>query len=303
MTSGHDEHPLSRRGRELLRIVRDNYPDLDADSVVATSGQFNDVLILNGEIVVRFPRTSAASEALAVELAVLAGLQGRLPIPVPAPTLTAFAKEPQRPIFMGYRMLPGVPLDRDTLDMLWLSDQPAFEQMGRQAGEFLRALHSVPVGDVSIELPRADDRQFWSRMLDAFRDELFGYMRVDAREKVERRFVDFWRDQRDVAWQAVLRHGDFGGTNLLFEEESHRLTGVIDFGSVALGDPAVDLASISAFHPRLAQAMRPAYPELFSAKSHRRAAYYRSTFALQQALWALRAGDDDEFRDGIAAYV
>jgi len=42
----------------------------------------------------------------------------------------------------------------------------------------------------------------------------------------------------------VLRHGDFGPSNILFDQATCAISGVIDFGSAARGDPAVDVASM-----------------------------------------------------------
>ncbi len=78
---------------------------------------------------------------------------------------------------------------------------------------------------------------------------------------------------------------------------------MIDFGFAALGDPAVDLASLPALGDRFLDRFYLRYPDLAAASVRERAQFYRSTYALQQALWALRVGDEEDFRDGIAAYV
>jgi aminoglycoside 2''-phosphotransferase len=176
-----------------------------------------------------------------------------------------------------------------------------FERLSVQVGEFLRALHGLDGAEFEENVSLADDHQHWSRMLDAFRDELFVDMRADAQRAVELALHSHLCGGFD--WQPALRHGDFGGSNLLWDDNARRLSSVIDFGSVALGDPAVDLAAITAFDALLAPAVQPAYPELFVPDRQRRVSFYRSTFALQQALWARRVGDVDQFNEGIAAYV
>ncbi|HEX5167091.1 MAG TPA: phosphotransferase [Thermomicrobiales bacterium] len=278
-------------------------PGLELKSVGYRSGQFNDVLILNEDLVARFPMTADAERSLAIEVAVLRRVHRVLPLPIPRPIVTEAEQTLQPTACMIYRMLPGTPLHQSTLNALRRTDPDAFEYLGRQAGAFLRALHNIPLDDLDGIVPVADDAPYWQRMLAAFQDELFGYMRPDARQAVATTFESYLREPDALRWPPVLRHGDFGGANLLFDSSRRQLSGVIDFGSVAIGDPATDLAAISAFDERLALAMRPVYRELFSPAAHRRAAFYRSTFALQQALWALRAGDADEFQDGIAAYI
>ena len=301
IASGGAAQPRARGQRDLLRIVLDHVPDLVVRSVASAGGQFNDVLIVNDEFVFRFPRTDDAAKDLAAELAVLPALQGWLPVAVPDPAFSAFDDE-RRPMFMGYRLLPGSPLDRPALEEIRNQDPTSFEQLGIQVGRFLKALHGMPAPSLASGIPASDHVAFWTDMLDAFSAELFEWMRPDARREVVQGFEAYVSDPANIRWIPVLRHGDLGGANLLYDRDERRLSGVIDFGSVALGDPAVDLAAISSFHPGLALAMRPAYPEIFAPDVQRRVAFYQSTFALQQALWARRSGDADEFNDGIAAY-
>src|SRR5687768_10243145 len=168
MTQGRpDGHALSGHQRDLLRTVHEHLPELVVESVSGISGQFNDVLILNDDVVVRFPRTDDAAKVLAVEIAVLRELQGHVPIPVPSPLTSALADDVRRPSFMGYRMLPGRPLDRKTLDTLWQFDRPVIERLGQQAGAFLRVLHTLPIDSFGTDVPLSDDEPFWWRMLDA----------------------------------------------------------------------------------------------------------------------------------------
>jgi aminoglycoside 2''-phosphotransferase len=100
----------------------------------------------------------------------------------------------------------------------------------------------------------------------------------------------------------VLRHGDFGTGNILYDPQTLHITGIIDFGFAGLGDRAVDIAGLAASYGE-AFVMRCAaiYPEI--AQMLPRARLYRGTFALQQALYALRDGNPADFEDGMAGYV
>jgi aminoglycoside phosphotransferase (APT) family kinase protein len=93
-------------------------------------------------------------------------------------------------------------------------------------------------------------------------------------------------DQRQVALQLAgflhALHGDFGGGNILYDPATRRVTGVIDFGGVALGDPAVDIAALSCYGEPFLALGAPAYPGIATLLP--RARRYRATFALQQAL-------------------
>nr|WP_240506555.1 choline kinase family protein [Thermoactinospora rubra] len=98
-------------------------------------------------------------------------------------------------------------------------------------------------------------------------------------------------------------HGDLGAENVLWEWEDGlpRLSGVIDWDEVAIGDPAEDLAAVEAgYGSRFAHRVRTlgGWPDSTTT----RIAAIRATFALQQALSAHRDGDAEQLADGLAGY-
>jgi aminoglycoside phosphotransferase (APT) family kinase protein len=79
-------------------------------------------------------------------------------------------------------------------------------------------------------------------------------------------------------------HGDLGGSNILIDAMTGAITGVLDWSSVALMDPALDLAAIcTTFDEQLRQRMLSADRNLRYA--YRRAQEYAQTFALQEAIY------------------
>ena len=127
-------------------------------------------------------------------------------------------------------------------------------------------------------------------------------MHPDARASVTASFTEFLDAAGDSGFTPALRHGDLGGENIRYDPATNRVTGIIDFGSAAMGDPAVDFAGLSWYGEAFVDALSERYPAFADPGLRARAAFYRSTFALQQALWAVRAGDVDEFEDGIEGY-
>lgn len=276
-----------------LARVRATYPELASSSarVVETESQFNDVLVVNEEIVLRFPRNKVAASALTREVAVLRGFQGRLPLPVPSPTLMGYDAATGAIEWMGYSLLPGEPLWGEELDALDKADQ---RQIALQLAGFLHALHTLPPTEVAPELHARDEGQFWAGLFAAFRDELYSYMRPEARGEVDALGDAILADLDGTTTTPVVIHGDFGGGNILYDPATRRLTGVIDFGGGALGDPAVDIAALSCYGDPFLTIGVPVYPGIATLLP--RARLYRTTFTLQQALWALRDGDVEAFR-------
>lgn len=267
-------------------------PDLIIHSVRRDNGQFNDVLIVNNAWVFRFPKSSATLLSMPNEVAILRALAGRLPLPTPAPCYVNFMAP--RPGF-GYALLPGAPLSRE-----WIATAPApvCDQIAQRLGEFLRALHTLPPEPLDGQ-PLQDSIEQWAELFDNIHDHLFPFMRSDARDEVAGRFEAFLAVAQS-SWTPVPRHGDFGSGNILYDAEAGAVSGVIDFGSAGLGDPAVDIAALSTLGQPIRDRALVAYPE--AAGYLDRAAFYRSTFALQQAWYGLRDGSQDDFEDGIARY-
>jgi aminoglycoside 2''-phosphotransferase len=287
-----DDAPAALDERALALIAALT-PDLEVLTVQRDNGQFNDVLIVNDAWVFRFPKSPAALASLPFEVAVLRALAGRLPLAIPEPRYVSL--ETPRP-GMGYPLLPGAPMSRE-----WLVAAPASvrDRIAQRLGEFLRAMHAQPPSLLAGQ-PIQDGGEEWAELYANIRDHLFPFMHPDARDEVAGRFEAFLASDQGGDWVPVPRHGDFGAGNILYDAEANDVTGVIDFGSAGLGDPAVDIAALSTLGPEVLARALVAYPE--ASVYLERAEFYRSTFALQQAWYGLRDGSQEDFEYGIARY-
>lgn len=282
-----------------IRRIRDVFPDIVIETHERHNGQFNDIVIVNNALVFRFPRSVAAAETLDREIVLLTALQGALPLPIPDPIYSYVDPATGRTAFMGYPLLPGVPLEPQHLTEI--DDETTLDDIATQLATFLRALHRVPLDIIGTAMPVAEDQADWSALYADFREQLFPLMRPDAREAVSQAFDTYLNESRHFAFTPAMRHGDFGIGNILFDPATRQVSGIIDFGSAGPGDPAQDLgALLASFGRTFVERMHPAYPELEGMLE--RATFFTSTYALQQALDALRDGDEEMFEDGIDSY-
>ncbi|MEM7033219.1 MAG: phosphotransferase, partial [Chloroflexota bacterium] len=147
-----------------------------------------------------------------------------------------------------------------------------------------------------------DQREGWVDMFTRFQDKLFVYMRPDARQQVTKLFETYFDNLDHYQFEPKLRHGDFGPGNLIYDPNTERITGVIDFGMTELGDPAIDFAGLYTFaDAAFCQRCCEIYPEIEACLD--RIEFYRGTFALQEALFGIENGDEEAFEDGISPYV
>ena len=217
-------------------------------------GWDNRVFLVNGTMLFRFPRRKISVPLLEREREVLPNLVPLLPLAIPKPI---YLGRPGRGFpwpFFGYEALPGKTACRARLD------DAARSAMAPVLGSFLAQLHrnshlgkSLGIGGDPFhrcDLPILTDK------IETRLKELHGQWspnRPKAIRSLLRKPLPF-QPRTDV-----LIHGDLYVRHLLVDER-HGLTGVIDWGDLHMGDPAVDLAIGWSLLPRSAHhAFRQAY--------------------------------------------
>jgi aminoglycoside 2''-phosphotransferase len=233
------------------------------------------------------------------EVNFLRGITSRTTLPVPNPIFTNLDTEQPGELFMGYRLLPGVPLWRP--DVLAQTDEAVLDRWASRLAGFLRELHAIPPALLPGEWPVCDGRQQWAVLYEEIRKYLFPLIRPDARREIREHFEAYLDDPALHDYAPTPRHGDFGSGNILFDPDSLDITGIIDFGFAAVGDPALDIAAVST----LGDALFGRFPAIYSAIETMlpRARFYRGTYALQEALHGYKSGDEEAFKAGMARYV
>src|SRR5262245_13210161 len=127
-----------------LQAIREAYPDLVIKKVQANyrEGQFNDILVINDEIIFRFPRYAEGIEALITEIEILKHIQGRVTLPVPKPVYTSVDTQTVGKVFMGYPLIPGGPLWQEVLETI--TEAETLQRIADQLAGFLKELHGIP---------------------------------------------------------------------------------------------------------------------------------------------------------------
>jgi len=286
---------------DLIKLIRQHLPDFAFKRAerLQSPGQFNIVLTVDDKWIFRFPKSAGAAADLARELEILPRLHGRLPLPIPHPRFHARDAASGCLLFMGYPRLLGEPLTPARFARLQ-DDAAVLAGIAKDLALFLRALHVIKPAEHGVAPASEDALAEWTRFGDEIRGKLFPRMRSDARETVARNFEAALNDAEIWHYDECLIHGDFGTGNLLFRDG--RVSGVIDFGFCAPGDPAQDLgALLASYGEAFVERVCRHYPALRAGLP--RARFFRDNYALIQALYALRDGDEAEFEDGMRDYV
>ncbi|MBB5935728.1 viomycin phosphotransferase [Streptomyces zagrosensis] len=271
-------------------------PDDDPGGLAVREGQFYRV-VLGTNRVVCLPRTEAAADRLPARAAVLRTLAGlSLGFRTPEPLAQGVHQNPDDPRYLVLSRIPGAPLEPGALHSSALADAVA-----KQYAVLLAGLADAGSDEaVRATLPHAP-RDQWQQFAADVRAKLFALMSDTGRLRAEREVAAL--DGLPHRVEAVV-HGDLGAENALWESADGlpRLSGVVDWDEVALGDPAEDLAAIGASYGDDLLARVLALGGRPNGDLARRITTIRGTFALQQALAAHRDGDEEELTDGLTGY-
>lgn len=285
-----------------LQSLVDTYPQLTLCSVrFNSSGQNNDVLIINETFIFRFPKHPHAIKQLEIETAILTEIQDKITLDIPNPTFKNLEFLTVGKTFIGYQLISGEPLWHERLYNI--HDNKIIDGLAAQLANFLKELHSVPITKaLARELPVYDLRDEWANLYARVQEKLFPHMRPNARDWVVSHFETFLSNPGNFKYSPVLKHGDFGTSNILFDPKTQTINGVIDFGGAGLGDPAYDAAGIlSGYGESFVRRFYKTYPEIESFWE--RIWFYKGTFALLEALFGIENNDSEAFSSGISAYV
>jgi len=290
------------RLKQYIQIIQARYPEIKVISArFNQDGQYNDVVILNENLVFRFAKVPDAIETLRYEIAVQKSLQGQLPLRIPDPIYTLLESKTPGKAFVGYSMIPGVPLWRENYKSI--QDRTVRKRLAVQLSEFLRELHQVNASEtIPIQLPRYETQVAWADLCDRIKRRLYPFMREAARREVSDHFEKYLDQPDRYPYQPCLRHGDFGTGNILYDPRYLSINGIVDFGDVGLGDPAVDFAGLYiSYGSDFYKDCCAVYPQMDAALG--RVHFYCGTFALQEALFGIENGDQAAFQAGMAAYL
>ena len=278
--------------------IRRHYPTFPVRSVRRLeAGQNNDLLVLNDAWVFRFPHHRLGAVNLQNEAGILRSLQGRLPLQIPQPEYVYVDSNTPSQSFMGYAQISGIPLTKAWVDALPFED---CRTLLGQLEDFLCSLHRQTVAsEFSAALPTLDCKDYWAGVFERIQRLLFDKMRPDARTWTAHHFEVFLQNTESI--ERVLIHGDFGGSNILIDGNTKRAVAIIDFDSIAFGDPAIDYAALSTIHPQAMKCIEQRHPQV--ADYTDRIAFYRGTFALQEALYGAEANDQRALWAGLQGFV
>lgn len=210
------------------------------------SGWDNKVYLVNNNIIFRFPHREVARQLIERENAVLSNIQNIFALTVPKIEYIGNSTSYYPYTFHGYRKIPGI-----SGCHAQLSEQQRKHSVASIA-HFLKRLHQIngsearSFGATESVFDRTD-RDHLLPALEERVDKLIAMKICSINKKAYLHEAAKIKHISLSANEAVLVHGDMYCRHILFQDGI--LTGVIDWGDVAINHPSVDLALLYSFYP------------------------------------------------------
>jgi len=281
-------------------LIGEQFRDLAGASILPFGlGWDNTAYLVGGQWVFRFPRRSVAVKLIDREVRLLPTIAPRLPVAIPFPTHLGQPTERYPWPFLGYRLIAGT-----TACHARLSDEERISWAPPLAA-FLRALHGLSADEATAlgapgdELSRLDVPVKMTRALTQL-GELHGHSLLNDSLVARLEHVLENTSTPPALRTGTVVHGDLYARHLL-ADDARALVGVIDWGDIHVGDPAVDVSVVHSFlPPRAYEAFRQAYGALDESSwclARFRAAYH----SLFVARYAHRISDKDLLVEALGA--
>jgi aminoglycoside 2''-phosphotransferase len=266
-----------------LQKIKTIFPNLEVSTIrVNTEGLINDVLIVNEDLVFRFPRNSDWGVKLFTnEIKVIELARKRVEIPLPQ-----FEYKSQD--LAVYRYIKGDALRREDIFKLTKREQ---DKIARGLAVFLKQFHEIPHSELERnQIAQSDvnrNRKTWLKLFESVEKELFPSMMPHVRESVREHFAPILADAQFMDYEPQLINGDIVPYHIIYDREQKQIRGIIDFGTAGIGDAAADFACMIYYYGETFLAkMAKSYPEIEKAVD--RARFWAGTLPLQWALGGLR---------------
>ena len=211
--------------------ISKNFPNLAISKIVKIGeGTGNVAYEVNDNLIFRFPKGPANQVQLGQEI-ILQPILGRFStLPYPK-----FIYLPADHSFVGYEKLQGNPL------ILGIAHFDSWEGFAEQIGTFLNKLHAIPSTELDTLNILVEDKSFadWQSYSHTFYEKTKYLIPKIYYSNIDNFFNSKPQTQN---LDKVLSHNDLGIEHILVADE--KVSGIIDWGGVAIADPACDFARI-----------------------------------------------------------
>ena len=226
-------------------LIQKDYPGFSISSIKKIGeGDNSKAFVVNKNYIFRFPKKGKVKHQIQREVCVLPKIKSAVGISIPDFEFISPALN-----FVGYQKINGHILSDKILRSLSKNQQV---EIHKTLGNFLTQIHSFPLSCLeNCGLETMDLKEEYSDNFKNAKKEIFPFISKKKREIISHFFNQYLSDDNNFKYTAALVHNDFSKDHILIDTGNKQISGIIDFGDIAIGDPSYDfLYSLDEFGKR-----------------------------------------------------
>lgn len=226
---------MQKNFENIQQIINHEFPEFTISSIKKIGeGDNSKAFLINQNYIFRFPKREEAKQSLKKEIAVLPKIKSFLNLEIPR--FDFVSKDIN---FAGHKSIVGKPLIPEIYNSLPKEFQTKIQ---KSLAGFLTQLHNI---DLSI-LKNAglETMDYKEEYVDDFKNTqqlIYPNITSPDREVINQIFTAYPDNKNNFTYKPALIHNDFSTDHILFKISNNEISGIIDFGDLAIGDPDYDL--------------------------------------------------------------
>lgn len=223
-----------KKSEKYIKIIQKDFPNFSISSLRKIGEGDNSVAFsVNNKYVFRFPKHYDAKLQMQREIITLPII--RLAVNLSIPNFEFISPDKS---FVGYQAINGVPLTSEIYTSLTATIQDDARQ---SIAEFLSQLHHIDLFSINnCGLEKMDLKKDYAETFAQAKDIIYPNVSTAKRQVISDLFLSYLGNPENFAFSPSLIHNDFSKDHILFDIVKQQITGIIDFGDIALGDPDYD---------------------------------------------------------------
>jgi aminoglycoside 2''-phosphotransferase len=283
---------------DYRQIIAACFPELAIDSCAIHSEGWDSLAVaVNDALIFRFPKRRDVEPQYQIERRLLPALAGALPIRIPDVAFFWPGGPAHPSIFIGHHLIEGAQLTAAHLTPNHVDD------IAREIGEFLAALHRFPVAQATQLGVLAGEAGAWrlryQQQYEQIQSRVLPLLDQAAQARIMRDWRSFLND--DTRFPTTLIHHDLADEHILYDAARGTISGIIDWGDTAIGDPAIDFTGLLAVGGEgFVAGVLSHYQRAVDDSFRQRMRFYLRAMPINTLLFGLSSGQEQLVREGLA---
>jgi|SRR6185437_15952050 len=228
---------------KYINSIQKDFPNFNISSIQKIGeGDNSKAFSVNEEYVFRFPKSKEAKVQMQREIVALPIIKPYLNVQIPE-----FKFIPPNNNYAGHKIIHGTPLTAEIYNSL---KKKTRESIQHSIGNFLLQLHHIDLSllkDCNLETMNLKEE--YAENFEEAQNFIYPDISKTKRKTITQLFTNYLGDAENFKYAQALIHGDFSKDHILIDTANQHpperairagITGIIDFGDIAFGDPAYD---------------------------------------------------------------